>query len=109
MPSLEAVFLSDDRRVGQQGKDALGVKLARRCMPGENSCRLFSWMLILLASVALKNRGKFLKMWKTDVHDQIQTTFKDSLHISNKKHHHLSSIWVMQVGKHKAPAARVGL
>jgi hypothetical protein len=53
----------------QQGKDALGVKLARRCMPGENSCTI-GLDADFVGIGGIKEPRKVLVLVETDVHDQ---------------------------------------
>jgi hypothetical protein len=53
----------------QQGKDALGVKLARRCMPGENSCTI-NLDADFIGIGGIKEPRKVLVLVETDVHDK---------------------------------------
>jgi hypothetical protein len=53
----------------QQGKDALGVKLAKRCMPGQDHCTM-SIDANLVGIGGIQEPRKVLLAVSTDVHDQ---------------------------------------
>lgn len=53
----------------QQGKDALGVKLAKRCMPGQDYCTM-SMDANLVGVGGIQEPRKVLVAVSTDVHDQ---------------------------------------
>ena len=53
----------------QQGKDAIGGKLARRCMPGEDFCT-FSLDANLVGIGGIQEPRKVRLIVSTDVHDQ---------------------------------------
>jgi hypothetical protein len=53
----------------QQGKDALGVKLAKRCMPGQDYCTM-SVDANLVGVGGIQEPRKVLLTVSTDVHDQ---------------------------------------
>ncbi len=53
----------------QQGKDALGVKLAKRCMPGQDYCTM-SMDANLVGVGGIQEPRKVLLAVSTDVHDQ---------------------------------------
>jgi hypothetical protein len=55
----------------QQGKDALGVKLAKRCQPGEGVCTI-GIDANLIGIDGMKEPRKVLVMVVFDVHDQEQ-------------------------------------
>ena len=55
--------------VQQQGQDALGSKLARRCMPGQDFCTI-ALDANLIGVGGIQEPRKVLVMVKTDVHDQ---------------------------------------
>jgi hypothetical protein len=55
----------------QEGKDALGVKLAKRCMPGQDFCTI-SLDADLVGIGGIKEPRKVLVVVATDVHDQNQ-------------------------------------
>lgn len=53
----------------QQGKDALGTKLARRCMPGQDFC-MISLDANLVGVGGIHDARKVAVFVSTDVHDQ---------------------------------------
>ena len=53
----------------QQGKDALGVKLARRCMPNEDFCTT-ALDANLVGIGGIKEPRKVLVIVTTDLHNQ---------------------------------------
>ena len=55
--------------VSQQGKDALGVKLARRCMPGQDFCTI-ALDAKLVGIGGIQEPRKVLVIVATDLHDQ---------------------------------------
>jgi hypothetical protein len=61
--------------VQQQGKDALGVKLARRCMPGQDSCTT-SLDANFVGVGGIREPRKVLLVISTDVHDQNKTLLR---------------------------------
>ena len=66
----KAFFLKMVQAVAeQQGKDALGVKLAKRCMPGQDYCTM-SMDANLVGVGGIQEPRKVLVAVSTDVHDQ---------------------------------------
>lgn len=53
----------------QQGKDALGVKVARRCLPNQDSC-ITALDAMLVGIGGIQEPRKVLVVVATDVHDQ---------------------------------------
>jgi hypothetical protein len=53
----------------QQGQDALGVKLARRCMPGQDFCTI-SLDANFVGIGGIREPRKVLLVVTTDIHDQ---------------------------------------
>jgi hypothetical protein len=55
--------------VQQQGQDAIGVKLARRCMPAEDFCNV-ALDANLVGIGGIQEPRKVLLVVTTDIHDQ---------------------------------------